>query len=96
MSILEGVGYVERDVERISEWQLAIPQKPLAQRLPFDVRHHVVEQSLDFPRGEHRNDVRMREVGDDFDLAEKTSSPQPVRQRYTVAIPPRPIGRLIS
>src|SRR5438876_10924549 len=47
----------------------------LAQRLTFDVRHHVVEKSLDLSGIEKRKNVWMIEPRDDFDLAEKSLRP---------------------
>ena len=37
----------------------------LAQRLTFDLRHHVVEKSFDLAGIEEREDVEVIEAGDD-------------------------------
>ena len=48
------------------EFPLAI--QPLAQRLPLDVGHHVVEETVGFAGVVERQDVGMREVCCDLDL----------------------------
>jgi hypothetical protein len=68
-----------RDGESVTDCfvdgQLILACEPLTQRLPLDVRHHVVEKSLDLAGIEQRENVGMIEAGDDFDLAEKALWP---------------------
>ena len=73
VSITQGVGHLAGDLQRVREGELPFAPQAVPQRLPLDVGHHVVEQSLGFPRVVEREDVRMRELSGDGDFLKEAS-----------------------
>jgi len=73
--VIEGGRDRESVADRFVDGELVLALESLAQRLAFDVRHHVVEKSLDLSGIEERKDVRVIESRGDFDLAEKPLRP---------------------
>ena len=53
------------------DWKLLLAVETFAQRLAFDVRHHVVEKAVGGAGVEQRKDVRMVEPRGELDLAKK-------------------------
>jgi hypothetical protein len=74
------VGHLIGDRYRVVDRELLLTAQPLAERLPLHVRHGVVEEPvLRLPRlaaVEERQDVRVRQVGRDLDLAQKALAPK--------------------
>src|SRR2546430_10278938 len=58
-----------------SEGQPALARQPIAQRLPLDVGHHVVEHAGRSPGVVHGEDVGVTERGRDLDLAREALEP---------------------
>jgi len=75
MRVIKGGRNRESVADRFVDWEMILALKSLAQRFTFDVRHDVVEESLDFSGIKEGKDVRMIEPGDDPDLAEKPLRP---------------------
>jgi hypothetical protein len=80
------VGVVERvrdfagDPHRLVDRELMFARHPRAQRLPIDIRHHVEQQPVRLPRVVQREDVRVREVHRDLDLAAEPLRPNHGRE----------------
>jgi hypothetical protein len=53
-----------------------LPVETLAERLPLDVGHHVIEETIDFARVVQRQNVRMIQSRGSLDLAQKAIGPQ--------------------
>ena len=51
--------------------ELVIAVEPLAQRLAFDVRHHVIQKSRGFAGIVKRKDVRMIQSRRELDLSQE-------------------------
>src|SRR5207249_1664475 len=62
---------------------LPLAAQALAQRLPLDQRHHVVEQPVGVAGIIERQDVRMMQAGGDLDLTEEALGTQGGRQLET-------------
>ncbi len=69
MGVVERVRYLLRDLRGVLHRQPLRLLQPLAQRLPFHDRHHVIEEPAGLTRIEQRHDVRMIEPGRQVDLA---------------------------
>ena len=65
-------GFVDRE--------LVLALEALAQRLAFDVGHHVIEKSLDLTGVEERKDVGVIQSRDDLDLAQEPLGANGLRQ----------------
>ena len=72
----ERVRHVARDVECVRERELALTQQAMPQRLPFYVRHDVVEQSGRLPGRKDRDDVGMAELGGQVHFADEPLAQQ--------------------
>ena len=77
--ISDFAGNLQRRVHR----QLLLAAQALAQRLPLDQRHHVVEQPVGVAGIIERQDVRMMQAGGDLDLTEEALGTQGGRQLGT-------------
>ncbi len=69
--VLERVGDLARDLERVLEGQAPLALQPVAQRFALYVRHHVVQHPGGLTGVVQRQDVRVGETRDDLDLAEE-------------------------
>ena len=58
-------------MEHILDRQLQLPFEALAQRLPLDVGHDVVQQVASLARVVQRHDVRVLQLRRDLDFPEK-------------------------
>ena len=63
-------------VNGLVDRQLLLAVELLAKRLAFDVRHHVVKESIRFPTVEKRKDVRMIQARRELYLRRKRSGPR--------------------
>ena len=70
--VRERVGHLAEDAHRLGDRKLADTIEPRAQRLAVDVRHHVEEKALDGARVVEGQDMRVRQLGRDFDFPEKS------------------------
>jgi hypothetical protein len=61
VGVVERGGDIPRDIQSVVQRQSLVPDQPLAQRFPIDVRHDVVEQVPGLPRIVERDDMRMVE-----------------------------------
>ena len=52
MRVVECIRDVPRNLDRLVDPELRLAVQFVPQRLPFDVRHHVVQESVDFTRVE--------------------------------------------
>ena len=69
--IRQRVGDLPRESDGVVNRQLTLALESRAQRLAFDVRHHVVQQPTGAPGVEQRQDVRVLQVRRQLDLAQK-------------------------
>src|SRR4029079_15262942 len=67
--VLEGVGDVAQEANRLADRQLPGAGKARTERFTLDEGHCVEQQPLAGAGGENRNDVRMLEPGGELDLA---------------------------
>jgi len=65
---------------RLRDRQFAFLVDPVPQRLPLDVGHDVIKETVGFSRIEQGQDVGMIEIGGDADFAEKSFGPERRRQ----------------
>ncbi len=68
---IEGRGDRAGDAQRFIERQLALPPEALAEALSFDIRHHVIEEAIGFPRVDQGQDMGMLELRREADLAQE-------------------------
>ena len=71
VGVLQGVGDLAGNAQRIVERKLALAVEPSAKCLAPHVRHHVVEQRVRGPAVEEREDVRVLEPRRRPDLAQE-------------------------
>jgi hypothetical protein len=69
--VRERVGDLARDAERLRQRELRLAREVIAQRARFDEGGHVVEHAVRLPGVVHREDVRVRELRRDLDLAQE-------------------------
>ena len=71
MRVVEGVSELAGDAEGVVDGELLFTRQALPERLAFDVGHDVVELPVGPSRVEQGQDMWMRELGGDGDLAEE-------------------------
>ena len=71
VGVLERVGDLAGELERVPERELLFPLQPVPQRLAFHVRHDVVEEARRLRPSRRGQDVGMMEPGGDLDFAEE-------------------------
>ena len=69
--VLERVGRLAGDAERVLERELFLAREPVAEAFAFDEGHGEPELAGRLARVEHREDVRMLEPGGELDLAQE-------------------------
>ena len=67
--VLERLGRLARDPQRVFHRELALPPQPVPERLALDVRHGEPELTGSLARVVHGQDVGMLEPGGELDLA---------------------------
>ena len=67
----ERLGRLPRDPQRHGHVRPPARRQPVPKRPPFEPRHHQVVRRLPQARGQHRNQVRMRDAAAHLDLAAK-------------------------
>ena len=67
----ESVSHLDRNAEGFIEWELRLATKARAERLTFDERHHVVDETGGLTGIVQGKDVWMRQARCDLDLALK-------------------------
>ena len=72
--VVERVRHLAREPQRLVDWKLAFPIESVAKRKSLDVRHDIVHQAIRFSGVEQREDVRMRQLGSELDLAKEALS----------------------
>jgi len=71
MSIAQSVGHLARNGQGVGDGKLVFAGEPLAQRLPFHLRHHVDEEAVRLARVVQRQDMRVSEVRRGLNLAQE-------------------------
>jgi hypothetical protein len=69
VSVVQGVGHLARDLERVLQRKLPVPLEPLAQRLAPHVGHHEEQQAAGLAGVMKRQDVGVAELRNGLDLA---------------------------
>jgi hypothetical protein len=69
--VVERLGDLAREAHRLVHRERPVPREPRAQRLPIDVRHHVVEPPGRVPRVEQGEHVRVLQRRGERDLAQE-------------------------
>jgi hypothetical protein len=69
---VERVGHLARDPQRVADGELSLAGESRAQRLARCKRRDVIQQLARLSRVEQRDDVRMRELRRDPNLAQET------------------------
>ncbi len=77
MGMGQGIGDVPQQPDGFRNGQRAIPDESLSKRLAGHIRHHVVEQPVDFTRVDQCQDVRVREARGNPDLNEEACGANP-------------------
>jgi len=72
--VVERGRHLPRETKRFLHGELPLALQAPPQRFPGDVGHHVVEQAAGFARIDQTQDVRVLEIGGDFDLGEEALS----------------------
>ena len=72
MSVVQRVRHFARDAKGLGSRDRAAPHDAIPERLPFDVRHHVVQEPVGFTRIVERQDVRVLQPGRDLDLSKES------------------------
>ena len=75
MSIPQRIGYALGDCDGFFDWELAVPDQLLPQRLALDVGHDVVQEAVGFTGVDQCQDVGMIELGRDLDFVEEPLGP---------------------
>jgi hypothetical protein len=75
MRVLERARDLTGDADGVGDAKLPLAVEALAQRFALDKRHHIVQRAFRLTRVVDREDVRMREVGCDLDLAVEALAP---------------------
>jgi hypothetical protein len=100
--VVERRAHVAHDAHRFHQRNAAVLLQPGAQRSPMHVLRHVVQQPVRLSRIEEGQDVRMRELRRDLDLAHEARRaegrgalwPQPLHRRLAMVLEiVREIGR---
>ncbi len=76
MRVLQGIRHLARDTQRVFDRKLPLMDQTTAQRLPLNVRHDIVRETIGFPGVVEWQDVWMGEPGGDLDLAEEAFRPE--------------------
>ena len=79
----EGTRHIPQQGKRILDGYGTFPSENRPQGLALDVRHHVVGESLDLPRVDQCNDVRVGEPSGEADLAGEPVRAEPLRDLGT-------------
>jgi hypothetical protein len=69
--VLERARHRLGNMDRLVDFELALEVQAGAQRLPFDVRHHVIEKRVRFAGVEERQDVRVLKRRGGLDLGDE-------------------------
>ena len=72
VGIAQGIRDLAPDLHGILQRQLSLAGEAVAQRLPFDVRHDVVQEARSLARVVQRQDMWMGESGGEVDLPEES------------------------
>jgi hypothetical protein len=83
MGVVERRGDLGRNAERIGNRELLLALQSRAERLALDKRHHVIEEPAGLARVVQRQDVRMLQIGGEFDLAQEAFGAQHGRELRT-------------
>jgi hypothetical protein len=75
MCVAQSAGHFPRDPNGVANGEQLLAVEALPERLAFDERHDVIEETIDLTRREYGNDVRMNELRGDVDFAKKTVYP---------------------
>src|SRR6185312_8434102 len=78
--VLQCVGCLARDADRVAHRELLLAFKARAQRLTIYIRHHVVQQSVSASRVKQRQNMWMLQIRGELDLLEKAVGAQHRRQ----------------
>jgi hypothetical protein len=78
--VLQCVGDLAGDLERLGDGKLSLALEARAERLAFDERHDVEQPAVAAPAVEQRQDVRVLEAGGELDLLEKPLGPEDGRE----------------
>ena len=73
--VVEGVGHLAGDADRVVHRELLLAVEPVAQRLALDEGHDVEEVAVGLARVEQRKDVRVLQIGGELDLGEEPLGP---------------------
>ena len=73
MGILEGLGRLAGDADRVLHRELALPLKPVAQRFTFDEGHGEPEVTGGVPGVENSQDVGVLQAGGGLDFSLKAA-----------------------
>ena len=72
VGIAQGIRDLAPDLHGILQRQMTLAGEAVAQRLPFDVRHDVVQEARSLARVVQRQDMWMGESGGEVDLPEES------------------------
>ncbi len=71
VGVLQRVGDLASDTERIVDGKLLLALEPVAERFAVDERHHVEHGAVDGARVEEREDVRVLQIRGGLDLRQE-------------------------
>ncbi len=71
MGIVQRTGDRLRDLKALVDRELLFPVELLPEGFALDIRHHVIQERIGFPRIVKRQDVRMLQVGGHLDLVQE-------------------------
>ena len=80
VSVAQRIRHLSGKLQRVPNRQLLLAHQPIPQRLPFDIRHHVVEEASSLTGVVQRQDVRVSQPSGDLDLAEEPVRPKSGRE----------------
>ncbi len=80
MRVGQRVGGLPQQASHFGHGKPALALELLPQGLALDVRHHIEQEAVGLARVEHRQDMRMLQLGRDLDLAGESVRPQRRRQ----------------
>jgi len=72
MRVLERVGDLRGNADRVVDRELPFAVEPRAQRLSFDERHYIEQLAADAARIEERKNVRMLKTSGELDLLDES------------------------
>ena len=72
VSVVERLGDLAGEPERVVQRQLALTLEPMTQRLALDVGHDVVKEPTGLTGVEQGQDVGMLQAGGELDLAQES------------------------